>query len=89
MFFGGNSEGEGAAHRHCNAQELSAVSCTKTDEPIEMLFRVWICMGPRNHVLHGDAHWRTLVNTNELSVCSSNVALCQITLTTCYYYYDY
>jgi len=33
------------------------------------------------------AHWRHLVNMTEPSVCVGNVALCQITLTTCYYYY--
>jgi len=29
------------------------------------------------------AHWRHLANTTEPSVCSSDVAVCQITLTTC------
>ena len=33
------------------------------------------------------AHWRHLANTIELSVCGGDAALCQITLTTCYYYY--
>jgi len=32
------------------------------------------------------AHWRDLANTTELSMCGGDVALCQITLTTCYYY---
>jgi len=32
------------------------------------------------------AHWRNLANTNEPSVCGGDAALCQITLTTCYYY---
>jgi len=31
------------------------------------------------------AHWRNLVNTIEPSVCGGDAALCQITLTTCYY----
>ena len=31
------------------------------------------------------AHWRLLTNVAEPSVCSSDVALCQIILTTCYY----
>ena len=30
-----------------------------------------------------DAHWRYLANTNELSDCGGDAALCQITLTTC------
>jgi len=30
------------------------------------------------------AHWRKLANTIEPSVCGGDVALCQITLTTCY-----
>ena len=33
------------------------------------------------------AHWRHLVNRAELSMCGGDAALCQITLTTCYYYY--
>ena len=32
------------------------------------------------------AHWRHLKNTTEPSMCGDDVALCQITLTTCYYY---
>jgi len=35
---------------------------------------------------YGRAHWCYLVTTIEPSVCCSDVALCQITLTTCYYY---
>ena len=31
----------------------SAVICAKTAEPIEMPFRLWARMGPRNHVLDG------------------------------------
>jgi len=33
------------------------------------------------------AHWCHLVNTTEPSMCASNAELCEITLTTCYYYY--
>jgi len=33
------------------------------------------------------AHWRHLKNTTEPSMCGGDAALCQITLTTCYYYY--
>ena len=32
-----------------------------------------------------DAHWRYLANTTEPSMCGGDAALCQITLTTCYY----
>ena len=31
------------------------------------------------------AHWRHLKNTTEPSMCGSDVALCHITLTTCFY----
>jgi len=31
------------------------------------------------------AHWRDLNNTTEPSMCGGDAALCQITLTTCYY----
>ena len=43
-----------------------------------------------NHVLAfciWGAHWRYLVNTTESSVYGGDAALCQISLTTCYYYY--
>jgi len=33
------------------------------------------------------AHWRHLKNTTEPSMCGGDAALCQITLTTCYYNY--
>jgi len=32
------------------------------------------------------AHWRHLKNTTEMSMCGGDVALCQITFTTCYNY---
>ena len=31
------------------------------------------------------AHWRHLKNTTEPSMCGGDAALCQITLTTCYF----
>jgi len=37
---------------------------------------------------HGRTHWRHLANTIEPSVCCGDAALCQITLTTCCYYYN-
>jgi len=35
------------------------------------------------------AHWRHLANTTEPSVCGGDAALCQITLTTCFWYFVY
>jgi len=63
------------------------VSCAKTAEPNEMLFRLWTLVGPRNHVLDVGAHWRHLADTTKTNateplVCG-DAALCQITLTTC------
>jgi len=37
----GNFEGKGTAYKY----RLSAVSCAKTAEPIEMLFGVWTPVG--------------------------------------------
>jgi len=67
-------------------------------EPIEMPFRLRTWVGPGDHVLDGgsdppmgrgkflgDNGRPMLANTIEPSVCSSDVVLCQITLTTCYY----
>ena len=36
--------------------------------------------------LYMGAHWRHLANSTELSMCGGDAALCQITLTTSYYY---
>jgi len=52
-------------------------------KPIEMLFGMWICVGPRKHVLDGGADWRHLSNITEPSVCRGDVALFQLTLTIC------
>ena len=60
-------------------------------------FGLWTRLSQRKHKFnrirqvapmcpHGRAHWCKLGNTIELSVCGSDAALCQITLTTCYYY---
>jgi len=38
---------------HCKVKGHSAVSCAKTAKPIEMPFRLWARMGPRNCVLVG------------------------------------
>jgi len=42
-------------------------------------------MGRRNHALDGGAHWRHLANTIEPFGCGGDAALCQVTLTICYY----
>ena len=46
--------------------------------------------GQNRYGAHADwcAYWRNLANTTEPSVCGGDAALCQITLTTCYYYYS-
>jgi len=48
--------GKGASR--CKVWGPSAVICAKTAEPIEMPFRLWARMGPRNHTLEGgsDSH---------------------------------
>jgi len=46
----GNFWGKGA---NCTVQGCSAVSPAKTAEPIQMPFRLWIRVGPQNHVLYG------------------------------------
>ena len=42
-------------------------------EPIEMLLGMWTWVGPRKHMLDGDAHRHHLANTIELSVCGGDV----------------
>ena len=51
---------------------------------MEMLFVLWTRLDPRKQVRRR-AHWRNLAKTTEPSVCGGNAALCQLTLTTCYY----
>jgi len=48
----GNYEA-GKGRPFCKVQGLSAVSCAKTAEPIEMPFGTWARVGPWNHVLDG------------------------------------
>ena len=50
------------------------MSCAKTAELIEMPFGVWTQVGPRKHVLDGDAYWRNLANTTGPSTCGSDAA---------------
>jgi len=65
---------------------VTIVSPAKMAEPMKVLFGKWSRVGTRNLVLDGGAHWRHLANTVEPSVCGGNGAVCQITLTTCYYH---
>jgi len=61
------------------------VSCANTAKPIDLPFGLWTrvaSMCPR-----GRAHWRHRANTIEPSVCCGD-AVCQITLTACYHYYQ-
>jgi len=44
------------------------VSCAKTAEPIEMLFRTWTRVCSKKH---GSAHWRHMGNDIELSTCAA------------------
>jgi len=53
----------------------------------KMLFEEQTRVCQRTIILVVGAHWRILANANELSVCCGDAAYCQITLTTCYYYY--
>ena len=53
---------------------VAIVSPAKMSEPIDMPFGVWIRIGPRKHVLDGDAHRRNLANTIEPSVCCGDAA---------------
>jgi len=73
------------------------MSCAETAELIDLPFGLWTGVGRRkhkfNHIHHvapmcppGRAHWHHLANMIELTICSGNAVLCQITLTTCYSY---
>ena len=53
---------------------VTIVSPAKTAEPIEMPFGLWTLVGPRKHVLDGDAHWRHLTNMIEPSMCDGDAA---------------
>jgi len=64
-------------------------------EPVDFLFGLWTPVGQTKHgsnricpmaamCAYERTHWCHMVNTIEPSVCSSDAALCQITLTSCY-----
>jgi len=57
----------------CPSVGLS-VSPEKMAEMIEVLFGLWVWVGPRKHVLIAGAHWRHLANAIELSMCGSDAA---------------
>jgi len=59
---GAVSRGKKAAHG--KVYGLSAVSCVKTVEPIEVPFGIWTRVGPRKHVLEVNvgASWRIRLN---------------------------
>ena len=61
------------------------MQCAETAKPIGIPFGMWtrVGVGPRKHVLDGDADWRNLVNATEPSMCGGDAALSHITLTTC------
>jgi len=61
------------------------LSVCHSSEPCKnkMLFGLRTQVGRGNHVLDcGSAHWHHLANTTEPSICSGDVACCQITLIT-------
>jgi len=71
-----------------HAQQQSAMSCAKMAEQINMSFRLWTRMGPRKHVLlglHIGTTWQIRLKHSCVAVM---LPFCQITLTTCYYYYS-
>ena len=51
------------------------MSCAKAAVPVKMQFGMMSWVG---------VHWRRLANTIESSVCGGDMALCQITLATCF-----
>jgi len=80
---------------HCKVKGLSAMSCAKTAELVNLPFWLWTPVGQRKHKFNRIhqvaimcppmwAHWRHLANTAEPSVCGSDAVLCKITLTTCF-----
>jgi len=63
------------------------VSCVKTAEPIEMLFWVWTCIGPRKRVwwVHIGAIWRIRLNRPCAAVMQSFSQITLSTLVICYH----
>jgi len=82
-----------ARWHQCTGQ-YSAVSSARVAEPIDLLFGLWTREGRRKHKFNhirqvapmcpdGRVHWHHLENMTKSSICSGDVLLCQITLTTC------
>jgi len=67
-----------------HARRHSAVNCAKIAEPIEMPFGLWNLVGLKEACAIWGAHTRNLTNTIEPSICGSDAACGQSTLTTCY-----
>jgi len=68
-------------------RSVTVVIPAKTAQPIEMPFGLRIRVGPRKHVVggvHTVAAWRIPLNRSRAAAMRP---FCQITLTTCYYYY--
>jgi len=65
------------------SQSVTIVRPAKPAERIEMYFRTWTRVDPRNHVLNRGAQRRHTANTIEPSMCGGDAALCLITVTTC------
>ena len=61
---------------------LSAVSCGRTAEPIDLPFGLWTQVGRKKNTCS-----IIFANATEPSMCHSDAACCQITLTTCYQYH--
>jgi len=62
---------------------MSAVDVLKVTAQATALIRRGCRLGC---TVWGCTYWRHLANTNESCVCGGDAALCEITLTTCYYY---
>jgi len=57
----GNHRQSGNFEGYCEVWRLSAISCAKMAEPIELSFEMWTQVGPRKHALdrmHIAAIWR-------------------------------
>jgi len=69
---------------------VSAVNCARTAEPIDLPLGLWTRVGRREHKFIVYARWRQCaLNATEPFMCGGDAACCQITLTTCYYYYEH
>jgi len=66
----GNGNFEGKWGGPFQSKGLSAVSCAKVAEPIEMQFGMRSPVGPRKHVLNGGTHRHNVANMTQPSMCS-------------------